>query len=180
LADDPTRTVTLQPLPTPQILDRETAYAGYITVERVRVRLADGAEVMRDLESHGDAIAVLPYDATRKTALIVSLFRLPAFDRFGETALVEACAGMIENETAPDTARREAMEEMGVRLGEIDFVGRVWSSPGVSAERENEGITVLESPLPALAQDADDGKLVDLKLLALVQTLRVRRPDLFT
>ncbi|MDB5481322.1 MAG: nudK [Caulobacteraceae bacterium] len=196
----------------PEILERDTTHIGYVTVERLRVRLADGVEVVREVESHGDAIAVLPYDAERRKALIVKLFRAPAFDRFGEEALEEACAGMIET---PDhengdgqaadeaaTVRREAMEELGLRLGALEFVARVWSSPGVSAERvalylapyqprdrvapggglpeEHEAITVIERPLAQLAADADAGRIVDLKLLALVLALRARRPQLFT
>src|ERR1700731_1981702 len=49
----------------------------------------------------------------------------------------EACAGMIENEDADTTARREAYEELGVDLPSLEFVGRVWSSPGVSTERQS-------------------------------------------
>ena len=195
----------------PEILDRDATHIGYITVERLRVRLADGAEVIREVESHGDAIAVLPYDPERRTALIVQLFRAPAFDRFGDEALEEACAGMIEttesraadHRTADEaaTVRREAFEELGLRLGELEFVARVWSSPGVSAERvglylapyapsdrvgpggglveEHEAITVIERSLARLAQDADSGLITDLKLLALVLALRTRRPNLF-
>jgi hypothetical protein len=38
---------------------------------------------------------------------------------------------------------------------------------------------VLELPLAQLAAMADAGTLTELKLLLLVQTLRLRRPDLF-
>jgi nudix-type nucleoside diphosphatase (YffH/AdpP family) len=186
----------------PEILTRSTVYRGYLKVESMRVRLADGAEVVREVETHGDAVAVLPYDPDRKTALIVRLFRVPAFDRFGEESLDEACAGMIEGDD-PDTAvRREAMEELGLRLGALERVGQVWPSPGVSAERvtlylapysptdltgpgggvdgEHEGITVVELALDWLAARSDAGDIVDAKLLALVLSLRVRRPDLFS
>jgi nudix-type nucleoside diphosphatase (YffH/AdpP family) len=194
----------------PEILHRDTTHIGYVTVERLRLRLADGGEVMREVESHGDAVAVLPYDPGRRTALIVRLFRAPAFDRFGEEALEEACAGMIEPENdggdrevadEAGTVRREALEELGLRLRELEFVARVWSSPGVSAERvalylapyqpqdrvgpggglaeEHEAITVIERPLAQLARDADAGRIVDLKLFSLVLALRARRPDLF-
>ena len=190
----------------PEVLDRDTTRFGYLTVERLRVRLSDGAEVIREIETHGDAIAVLPYDPLRRTGLIVSLFRAPAFDRFGEEALEEACAGMIETAEGqaadePGTVRREALEELGLRLGELELVARVWSSPGVSAERvglylsayepqdrvgpggglaeEHEDITVIERPLAHLADQADAGLIVDLKLLTLVLALRARRPELF-
>ena len=190
----------------PEILHRDTTHIGYVTIKRLRIRLANGAEVTREVESHGDAIAVLPYDAERRTALIVSLFRAPAFDRSGEEALEVACAGMIEpqRDVGADeaaTVRREAMEELGLRVGELEFVARVWSSPGISAERvglylapyrpgdrvapgggvpeEHEAITVIERSLAQLADQADAGSIVDLKLLVLVLALRSRRPELF-
>jgi hypothetical protein len=46
----------------PAILDRRVVYKGYLTVERLRIRLPDQAVVTREIESHGDAIAILPYD----------------------------------------------------------------------------------------------------------------------
>jgi nudix-type nucleoside diphosphatase (YffH/AdpP family) len=186
----------------PEIVERQRVYQGYMSVTKLRIRLVDGAVVVREVERHGDAVAVLPYDANRRTALTVRLFRAPAFDLEGEEALEEACAGMIETEAAPDTARREAMEELGVRLGDLRLIGRFWPSPGVCAERvslflapydpsdridaggglagEHENITVLERPLAALAAEADAGALVDMKLFTLVQALRLREPELFS
>jgi hypothetical protein len=86
-----------------------------------------------------------------------------------------------------------------VVTGDLDPVATVWSSPGVSAERislylaaccfagrgagggngEHENIEVLEVPLAELAARLDRGEVADMKLLALAQTLRLRRPDLF-
>jgi nudix-type nucleoside diphosphatase (YffH/AdpP family) len=184
----------------PRILERNVAYAGYLTVERLRLRLADGAVVSRELERHGDAVVVLPYDRDRRCALVAHLFRAPVLAATGETVSEEACAGMIEIEDAAAAARREAYEELGVELAALEFIGRLWSSPGVSTERqslflapyrlsartgqgggapgEHEGITVVERPLAALAA-ADRAEIADAKLFSLVQTLRLRRPELF-
>ena len=187
----------------PEILNREILHQGYLRVERLRVRLASGAVVVREVERHGDAVAVLPFDQTAGIALIVRLFRVTAFDRLGLTTLDEACAGMIDaGETAEAAVRREAMEELGVRLRTLDHIGRVWPSPGVIDEQvdlflapyegadrvaqggglacENEDITVIARPLTDLAADADAGAIIDMKLLTLVQTLRIKRPDLFS
>ena len=185
----------------PEILKREIVYAGYMRVERLTLRLDGGDVVIREVESHGESAAVLPYDPDARVALIVSLLRAPPFDRAGELAVEEACAGMIEDGDPEATARREALEELGVRLDAVEFVARVWPSPGVSAERaslflapyaptdriaagggvasEHENITVIERPLGELAAAADAGRIDDHKLLTLVQTLRLRRPDLF-
>jgi nudix-type nucleoside diphosphatase (YffH/AdpP family) len=185
----------------PQIFDRQLVYEGYLNVETFRIRLPSGVIVSRDIERHGDAAAVLPYDAERRCALLARLFRAPVFSVTGEVDLEEACAGMIENESDEDSARREAYEELGVRLHAVERVARIWSSPGVSTERqslflaayvlgdrtsagggvpeEHEDITVVERPLAALALDVQEGRLADGKLVTLILALQLRRPELF-
>jgi nudix-type nucleoside diphosphatase (YffH/AdpP family) len=185
----------------PVILNRSTAYAGYLSVEKFELRLRDGATVLREVESHGDAVAILPYDAARRVALVAELFRAPVFTATGADQILEACAGMIDDEEPTVAARREALEELGVRLGELELVARVWSSPGVSTERqtlflapyviadriapgggvadEHEGITVIEHSLAELWNMVADARIVDAKLLTLVMALRWQRPHLF-
>ena len=185
----------------PKILARETTHAGYLTVERLTIRLASGGTALREIESHGHSVAVLPYDAARRCALVIRQFRAAVFAACGEDSVVEACAGMIESEDAETSVRRESEEELGLDLRQVEFVARIWPSPGISTERaslflapyrpedrtgpggglasEHEDITVIETPLAALGADADGGRIVDAKLLVLVLSLRSRRPDLF-
>jgi nudix-type nucleoside diphosphatase (YffH/AdpP family) len=185
----------------PRIVSQSVAYSGYLTVEKLRIELADGATVSRDVEAHGDAAAVLPYDSGRRCALVVRLFRAPVFSVTQEIAVEEACAGMIEDKDDEAAARREAYEELGVSLQVLERVARIWSSPGVSTERqslflasyvaadrvgsgggvagEHEGITVVERSLEHLALELDQGRIVDGKLVTLVLALRLRKPELF-
>jgi nudix-type nucleoside diphosphatase (YffH/AdpP family) len=185
----------------PKLLERETAYTGYLSIERLKMQLADGATVWREVERHGDAAVVLPYDAQRRCALVVRLFRAPVFDTCGEGILEEACAGMVEHEDVEAAARREAREELGVTLSSLELVAQVWSSPGVSTERqslflapynvadrkgpgggvagEHEGITPIERPLAELAVAVDRRWIADAKLVTLVLALQLRRPELF-
>lgn len=185
-----------------EITGREPAYRGYVTIQVATLRRADGSTVPREIEDHGQAAAVLPYDPERRCALMARLPRAPVIYAGGPQALTEAAAGMIDGGEAPDAAaRREALEELGLRLARLEPVGRPWSTPGVSTERialflapysaadrvargggvagEAEDIEVLEVPLADLARQADAGEILDLKTLALVLTLRVRRPELF-
>ena len=185
----------------PKILTRETVHGGYLKVSRLQVRLADGADVSLEIEEHGDAAVVLPYDSHRRCALVARLFRVAVFDTTGEEVLEEACAGMIGDENAETAARREAYEELGVDLKSLELIGRFWSSPGVSTERhsmflapygradrvaqgggvagEHEAITVVERPLADLAADMGHGRITDGKLATLILALRLRRPELF-
>jgi nudix-type nucleoside diphosphatase (YffH/AdpP family) len=123
-------------LAAPTILWRERLYEGYVTLERLRLRLPDGHELWREVENHGDGSAVLPYDPLRRVALTVRLHRAPVLAMGGTAPLQEACAGMIDPDETPDAAAlREAMEELGVRLGDLEHIATVWTSPGVVAER---------------------------------------------
>lgn len=165
------------------------------------VRLPDGSVALRDLEDHGQAVAVLPYDPERRVALLVRQFRAPPFHVAGEAEMLETPAGRLDESDPASCARREAMEETGLRLETLEPVMLAWTMPALSTERahlylapygaadrvgrggglasEHEDITIVETPLAELAAMADAGKLAELKLFALVQTLRLRRPELF-
>jgi nudix-type nucleoside diphosphatase (YffH/AdpP family) len=168
----------------------------------VDARLPDGEILRRAIEDHGPAVAVLPFDPGRRTAVLVRQFRVPVFLASGADATLEAIAGIVETGEEPlACARREAFEEAGLRLATLEHVASAWTMPGNATERmhfylaaygpadragaggglaeERERITVVELPLAELARMADDGRLDDSKTLVLVQTLRLRRPDLF-
>src|SRR5512147_2928789 len=113
----------------------ETVYQGYVTLLAATFAGPDGKTFRREIEHHGRAACVLPYDPERRTALLVNLPRAPVIWSGGPPELLEAPAGMVEDEDAEETAIREAMEECGVRLGRLEAVGSPYSCPGVSSER---------------------------------------------
>jgi nudix-type nucleoside diphosphatase (YffH/AdpP family) len=185
-----------------RLLERKLVYSGWGRFLLLEVELGEGRRAERQIEDHGEAAAVLPYDPGRRVALVCRQPRVgPLYSGF-EPHLVEAAAGMIDpGEAASATAVREAFEELGVRLRQVEPVVAAWSMPAVSSERihlylasyeaadrvadgggvadEGEEIEVLEQPLKALLQAADEGALTDIKTLALVWALARRRPDLF-
>jgi len=162
---------------------------------------ADGQSFERDIEDHGDAAAVLPYDPARRVALLIRQLRAPCLYKAGQGALLELPAGRLDGDEPETCARREALEESGVALTTLQHVATVWSMPGLSTERahcflaaysetdrvsaggglaeENESIDVIEYPLKELAAMADRGEVDDTKVLLLIQTLRLQQPDLF-
>ncbi|KMO29684.1 NUDIX hydrolase [Methylobacterium variabile] len=185
----------------PRIEGTRAVHEGWARYLVAEVRMPDGRRISREVEDHGPAVAVLPFDPERRVALLVRQFRTPPCFVDGTPSVLEVPAGLREEDDPATCARREAYEEVGLRLTDLDPVGRVWSMPGLSTERmdlflapyraadragaggglaeENESIEVVEVALAELAAAADRGEVADMKTLCLVQSLRLRRPDLF-
>jgi nudix-type nucleoside diphosphatase (YffH/AdpP family) len=183
------------------IIRIDPKHEGWSDLSVATVRTPDGEDIRREIEDHGDAVGVLPYDPVRRVATLVRQFRTPALHAAGCQDLLEVPAGLLDGPDPEADARREVMEEVGLRLTELESVSTAWSMPGISTERmhlylaaygegdaegegggladEHEAIVAVELPLADLARMADDGRLDDLKSLLLVQTLRLRRPELF-
>jgi nudix-type nucleoside diphosphatase (YffH/AdpP family) len=175
-------------------------YEGWLGLLIVRLRLADGAEVDRHVIELGRAVCVLPYDPDRRTALVVSMPRAPV-TLLGLPDMIEAIAGQLDSDNPAECARREAMEEAGVRLGALHHVGRIWPMPSNATERidfylapyaaadriapggglaeEQEAITVHELPLAELWTRFERGDLPDGKLVTLLLALHAHAPALF-
>jgi hypothetical protein len=74
------------------------------------------AVVDRGVEDHGDAVAVLPFDPVRRTALLVRILRAPAFLSAGRPELLECPAGIME-EPIRRRPRRENTRLSAARTG---------------------------------------------------------------
>jgi nudix-type nucleoside diphosphatase (YffH/AdpP family) len=183
------------------LLRSRTVHEGWGRFLIAKLRLPDGTEIDREIEDHGSAVAVLPYDPERRIVLLVKQMRTPAFFAEGAEAVLEAPAGRLDSDDPEACARREAFEEVGLRLNKLEPVAVAWGMPAVSTERlhmflaaftavdeialggglaeEQEHIVVERRTLPELGRMIDTGELADLKTLALALTLRLRRPELF-
>jgi nudix-type nucleoside diphosphatase (YffH/AdpP family) len=180
----------------------ETLYEGFVALRKARLRNARGETFDREVEEHGNGVAVLPYDPDRKLAIVVRLARAPVLLAGEKDFLIEAPAGLLDEGEEPEAAaRRETFEETGLELGALTPLGTMWTMPGISTERmtlflaayragdrtgqggglaeEHEDITVTEMPLRTLAALADAGELTDMRMLILLLRLRALHPELF-
>lgn len=149
----------------------------------------------REVYDRGDSVAVLPFDPARNTVLLLRQFRLAAALNDDGGALIEACAGAVEDESVDATVHREALEELGYRLHEVRQAFMAYSSPGSMTERvychtarytpadkvedgggradEGEDIEVLEMPLDDAFSMIASGGIIDAKTILLLQNLKL-------
>jgi nudix-type nucleoside diphosphatase (YffH/AdpP family) len=183
-----------------RIVETKIVHAGWTKLLIATVQLPDGHSFKREIEDHGEAICVLPYHSGRKTAVLVRQPRIPLLYVAQQEQSLEAVAGVIEEADPDVTVHREVMEEAKLKLDSIEHVFTAWTMPGISTERmhfylaqysgaprpeteggadEDEDTVAIEFPLAELARMADANELPDSKTLVLLQTLRLRRPELF-
>lgn len=183
-----------------EIVSTHAAYEGWTRLLVATLRLPDGRTLKREIEDHGEAVCVLPYNPVRRTAVLVRQWRVPVLYAAQQRDSLEAVAGVIENEAPDACAHREVMEEALLKVDSLDRVFTAWTMPGLSTEfmhfylamysgeargdsrggvDEDEDTVVVEIGLAELARMADANALPDAKTLVLLQTLRLRRPDLF-
>ncbi len=145
----------------------------------------------RQTYDRGHGAVILPYDPERGTVLLVRQFRLPAYVSGHPEPLIEACAGLLDQDDPETCIRREAEEELGYRLGQIKRIFHVFMSPGSVTERlmffaaryspadrigqgggdseEGEDIEVLEIPLDEALEMIERGEIIDGKTIMLLQ-----------
>lgn len=124
-----------------EIVDRVLRYNGFFQLECLQLRhsLYDGGWsniLQRELFRRSDAVAVLPYDPVLDQVLLIEQFRVGAMDSPRGPWLTEIIAGLIKpGERREQVAHREALEETGCKLLELQRICEYYSSPGAFSER---------------------------------------------
>jgi ADP-ribose pyrophosphatase len=130
----------LPPHPDLELLSEQRVWSGRFPLDVVRFqhRRFDGAmtgEKTWEVWRRGRAAAVLPYDPAADAVVLIEQFRLPALMARVDPVLLELPAGLCDDgEDADQTARREAMEEMGLAVGALRRIGGFLLTPGGADE----------------------------------------------
>lgn len=146
----------------------------------------------RETYDRGNGATILLYDADRRTVLLTRQFRYPVYvNGHPDGMLIETAAGLLDDDDPATAIRREAAEETGVEVGELEHVWDVFMSPGSVTERihffaapydassrrgergglaaEGEHIELLELDIDDALAMVGDGRIQDAKTIMLLQ-----------
>lgn len=150
----------------------------------------------RETYDRGDGAGVLLYNREKRTVVLTRQFRFPVFVHGEPGYLIEVVAGKLDGDHPVTTAKKEAEEESGYRVHDVELVLNAYMSPGsvteklslflaeydadskVSAggglEDEGEDIEVLELGIDAALQMIETGEIADAKTIMLLQHVRLK------
>ncbi len=122
-------------------IEKKICYQGFFKLTQIKLQhdLYAGGQspvLTRELIDRGQAAAVLPYDPVRDELVLIEQFRIGATEDETGPWLIEIIAGYTEvGESAEDVVHREAYEEAGCKLSDVESMCRCYSSPGGSNEQ---------------------------------------------
>ncbi len=151
----------------------------------------------REVYDRGNGSTILLYNKERETVVLTRQFRLPTFvNGNADGMMIEACAGLLDEDNPEDCIRREVEEETGYRIDRVVKIFQAYMSPGSVTEilhffvaeydpsmkvtegggapGEEENIEVLEMPFDQALDMITTGEICDAKTIILLQHVRLK------
>ena len=150
----------------------------------------------REAYDRGNGATILLHNPQANTVILTRQFRLPTYVNGNPSGmLIEACAGLLDNDHPDDAIRRETEEETGFRIKSVEKIMEAYMSPGSVTEKlffylaeysadterllgggvDDEEIDILEMPLPQAMALVGTGEIMDGKTIMLLQYLQLRQ-----
>lgn len=151
----------------------------------------------REAYDRGNGAAILLYNLQQKTVILTRQFRMPTYvNGNADGMMIEACAGLLDEDNPEDCIRRETEEETGYKVRDVRKVFEAYMSPGsvteilyffvaeyskdmqISAggglDHEQENIEVLELPFAQALAMIVSGEIKDAKTIMLLQYVQIQ------
>lgn len=179
------------------ILDTKILSDKKYLLKEITFAVNNEAEQKKEIYERTNSATILLYNQQAKTVVLTKQLRLPTYLNGNKDGmLIECCAGMMdEGETAEVCIRREAWEETGYKLQEVQKIYEAYLSPasvteyttffiapytpamkvseGGGLKDENEKIEVLEMPFDKAFEMVANGSVRDAKTILLLQYMRM-------
>ena len=150
----------------------------------------------REAYDRGNGAVIFLYNKETNKVILTRQFRLPTFVNGNpEGMLIEACAGLLDQDNPEDCIRRETEEETGYRIDHVEKIFEAYMSPGSVTEilhffvgeysqhqkvhegggvdHEQENIEVLELDFNKAYDMIGTGELRDAKTIMLLQYAKI-------
>ena len=164
------------------------------------VQKKDGTTEIQSREAYdrGNGAVILLYNTNTKNVILTRQFRMPTFiNGNADGMMIEACAGLLDDDHPEECIIRETEEETGYRITKAEKVFEAYMSPGSvteilhffiaeyaenmkineggGLEDEGEDIEVLEIGIDKARQMIESGEIKDAKTIMLLQHVRLKK-----
>jgi len=152
----------------------------------------------REVYDRGNGAAILLYNKEFKSVILTRQFRLPSFVNGNDKGLlIEACAGLLDQDNPEVAIKRETEEETGYRIQSVQKIFEAYMSPGSvteilyffiaeytpsmkvheggGIEHEQEDIEVMEIEFDQAFSMIGSGEIRDAKTILLLQYMKINR-----
>ena len=150
----------------------------------------------REAYDRGNGATILLYNKGSNSVVLTRQFRLPTFINGNpDGLLIEACAGLLDQDQPDVAIKRETEEETGFRINKVKKIFEAYMSPGsvtemlyffvaeyVRSEKVSEGggidgedIEVLEMPFQKALEMISSGEIKDGKTIMLLYYAKLEK-----
>ena len=152
----------------------------------------------REVYDRGNGAVILLYNKEFRTVILTRQFRLPSYVNGNKKGvLIEACAGLLDEDNPEEAIRRETEEETGYRVQEVRKIFEAYMSPGSVSKilyffiaeyeqfmkvnegggiaHEQEEIEVLEIGFDQAMAMIGTGEIKDAKTIMLLQYIKLHQ-----
>lgn len=184
------------PNPHIQILDTKILSDQWYVLKKITFRQEDRQgnwhTVSREAYDRGNGAVILLYNVSKNTVILTRQFRMPTYLNGNDSGmLIEACAGLLDQDNPEDCIRKETQEETGFVVKQVRKIFEAYMSPGSVTEilhffvaeyddsmKASEGgglagdhelIDVLEVPFDQSLDMIAKGEIRDAKTILLLQ-----------
>ncbi|MDX1327208.1 MAG: GDP-mannose pyrophosphatase NudK [Arenibacter sp.] len=151
---------------------------------------------IREAYDRGNGAAILLYNKKKGTVILTKQFRMPTYLNGNKDGMmIEVCAGVLDGDSPEVCIKKEAEEETGYRLEQVEKVFESYMSPGSvteilhyfigaydehmkvgeggGAKNETENIEVMEVSFKEALKMVATGEIKDAKTILLLQYAQI-------
>jgi len=184
-----------------QIDKTEILSDNWYTLKKVAftIQKKDGSfeQQSREAYDRGNGAVILLYNTESGMVILTRQFRLPTFINGNPSGMmIEACAGLLDNDHPEECIKRETEEETGYKITHVEKIFEAYMSPGSvteilhffiaeyskemkitdggGLEDEGEDIEVLELGIDEALKMIESGDIKDAKTIMLLQYIKLK------